>query len=155
MGDIVISENTESILETFVGSCIALCVYDPFTKIGGLAHIMLPEKSNGKGSSDNSPGKYADQAIYNLLNKLTRKGAKIVRLRAKIAGGANMFSYEGGNSFLSIGERNAQAVKTFLKDKGIPILSEDVGMNYGRSVKFNVATGQITISNKNGSEKIL
>lgn len=149
MGELEVCDDGETALETFVGSCVVLCLYDPYSKIGGMAHIMLPQSDNSKKSRDHlSPAKYADQAIENLLRMAMIKGAKMVRIRAKIAGGANMFSHEQGGSLFNIGERNVLSVKSFLKERGIPLLSEDTGMNYGRNVQLDVKSGNVIVTSK-------
>jgi chemotaxis protein CheD len=150
MGEIAVA-NTE--LVTFVGSCIALCLYDPGAKVGGMAHVMLP--AGNEKFTGSRPGKYADQAVENLVKMMVSKGAEISRLRAKIAGGAKIFTHEDGNGHFNIGERNAEVLKKILRQKCIPILSEDVGMNYGRRIRFNAETGELIVYSRTEGERKL
>ncbi len=154
MGQLEVSNGNETVLETFVGSCVALCLYDPYSRIGGMAHIMLPQGDNSKKLSDHpNSAKYADQAVKNLLRMVMTKGAKMVRVRAKMAGGANMFSHEQGASLFDIGERNVLAVKSLLKERGIPLLSEDTGMNYGRNVRLEIKSGNVIVTSRKSGQR--
>ena len=115
-----------------LGSCIGLTLYDETVKVGAMVHIMLPDS----GGRTDRPGKYADTAVPLLLQELAKLGCKNNRsLVAKIAGGACMFEYFGAN--LNIGGRNADKVKTLLKENNIKLASEDIGGKVGRSVTFH------------------
>lgn len=145
----MISDKKEAVLETFVGSCVALCLHDNHVKLAGVAHIMLPESINGiKSPNPQSAGKFADQAIHTMIDMMVRRGAKISRLRAKMVGGANMFAHEGGESLFNIGPRNIEAIKILLKKRGIPLILEETGKNYGRRVQFAVESGNLTVRSK-------
>ena len=149
MGDATVSETSDTVLITFVGSCVALCLFDSATKIGGLAHVMLPEIDKHIPNQKTN-GKYADQAIDYLLDVMQKKGAKLRNIKAKIVGGAQIFASESGNSMFTIGKRNIESIKKNLKSNGIPILAEETGKTYGRWVKFNVNTAAITVKSKKG-----
>lgn len=136
-----------------LGSCIALCLYDPVKKIAGMAHIVLPEATSLQGS--NNGGKYAVSAVPLLLQTMLDNGASKYRLVAKMAGGAEMFSFPGQNSILKIGERNAETVREVLTKLGIPLAASDVGGNYGRSVHFSPETGQLFVKTINYGEKVI
>lgn len=155
MGGLAISLDQKYVLETFVGSCVALCLFDPHARIGGMAHVMLPESDKKSSSKLNDSGKYADQAVENLLKIILQNGGKLGRIRAKIAGGANMFTHEGGTALFNIGEKNVHALRKFLKLRDIPIVSEDVGLSYGRKVEFIVKSGELVVSSKLERVKIL
>lgn len=157
MGELYVADNKkDAVLSTFVGSCIALCLYDPQSRIGGMAHIMLPENSGRNPSGDESAAKYADEALDNTLKMMAEKGALSGRLVAKIAGGAKIFSHEGsGDDMFSIGSRNAESIKKLLTQKGIKIAGEDIGLNHGRWVRFNLNSGQVVVSMRNAGEKVL
>ena len=123
-----------------LGSCVGICLYDKQLKIGGLSHIMLPE-STMFNKSDINRMKFADTAIADLVQDLIRLGADRRRLTAKIAGGAQMFEAQPGSMVGTIGNRNAASVKNTLSSLRIPILAEDTGSNYGRTVYFDLDTG--------------
>lgn len=125
-----------------LGSCVGICLYDPDRKIAGLAHIMLPWSKEANNSSPN-PYRYADTGITALLQKMCSRGASTLRLKAKIAGGAQMFATS--SEVFNIGDRNVQAVKTVLNSYKIPIIAEQTGSNFGRTVFFHSDTGIMEI----------
>ena len=145
MADLKICKAPDAVTTLGLGSCIGIAIRDPQTKIGGLAHIMLPDSTQIKSQILNVP-KFADTGTKELVNQLVKAGAGRARLVAKIAGGAQMFSFQGtGNDMMAVGERNAQAVRKVLAELRIPILSEDCGLNYGRTVEFFPETGDYVI----------
>lgn len=146
--------NFPDILQTAgLGSCVGVCLWDPVTKIGGLAHIMLPYSAQAHSSANEA--KFADTAIPLVVRRMEKKGALKSRLVAKIAGGAQMFSFYSGNDIMRIGERNAEAVKETLVNMKIRLLAEDVGGNYGRTIEFYTENGKLYIRTINVGEKII
>ena len=135
-----------------LGSCIGVCIYDWQLKIGGMAHIMLPSSNESSGGKET---KYADTCIGLMLADLYKLGAQTNRLRAKMAGGAQMFTFAGKTSVLKIGERNAQAVEQELQKAGIPLVASDVGGTYGRTICFDLDSGQLFIKTINQGEKVI
>lgn len=126
-----------------LGSCVGIVLYDPVTKVSGLAHIMLPDSTKIKNNSN--VAKFADTAIDKLIEEMTRLGGNKSRFVAKLAGGAQMFSFSSTNDLVRVGERNVQASKAKLKELGIRIIAEDTGKNYGRTIEFYPETGQLLI----------
>jgi chemotaxis protein CheD len=128
-------------------------LYDRTVKIGGLAHIVLPE---ARGAVDH-PGKYADTAIPGMIGELDRRvgaGARL-RLVAKLVGGARMFqgpSVNHANSSFNIGQRNQEAIERILATLRIPILARDLGGEAGRRMTLDTASGVITIKVPGGEE---
>ena len=107
-------------------------------------HVMLPDSKAIKGSQMNI-AKFADTGIAELVKQMERLGAQRSRMVAKIAGGANMFNFQGSNSFGQVGERNVEATKAKLNQLRIPILAADTGKNFGRTVIFYPETGDYII----------
>lgn len=125
-----------------LGSCVGIVLYDSNTKVCGMVHIMLPDST--KIRNNTNLAKFADTGIDQLYKQVIALGAEKSRLIAKIAGGATMFS--GNNvELLKIGERNVAAVKDVLRKFNIPIIAEDTGENYGRTIIFDPSTGGLTI----------
>jgi chemotaxis protein CheD len=122
-----------------LGSCIGMALRDVHTGVSGLAHIVLPE-SQGSSDALSMPGKYADTAVSVLVKEMLHLGAELLRIRAKLVGGAKVLSSGGFD-----GLKNAQRVRVELSVCPIRIIAEDVGSNLGRSMKFDTATGQIVI----------
>lgn len=143
MADLNVCVSPDRITTLGLGSCVGIAIRDPVTKIGGLAHIMLPDSTTIRNNS-NIP-KFADTGIEELVKQVTRKGANRSRLVAKIAGGAQMFGFGSNSEMVRVGERNVQATKKKLAQMRIPILAEDTGKNFGRTVIFYPETGDFVI----------
>lgn len=143
MADLNICKAPDMITTLGLGSCIGIAVYDPVLKIGGLAHIMLPDSTQMRNNSNIA--KFADTGIEELVKRVVMAGANKRRLVAKIAGGAKMFQVSGLSTVGNVGERNAQASRAKLKQLGIPLLAEDIGLNYGRTVELYPETGEFRI----------
>ena len=143
MADLKVCVSPDTITTLGLGSCVGIALRDPVTGIGGLAHIMLPDSKQIKDST-NIP-KFADTGIEELVRCVVKAGGARNRLVAKIAGGAQMFAFQNKSSLVRVGERNVEATKQKLAQLGIPILAEDTGENYGRTVIFSPATGEFQI----------
>ncbi|MEW9108614.1 chemotaxis protein CheD [Cytobacillus gottheilii] len=135
-----------------LGSCVGVIIYDEIKKIAGLAHVMLPESSLAREQKINK-AKYADTAIIELLALLLKMGACKTNLRAKLAGGAQMFKFSGGSDLMRIGPRNVEAVKKELIRLNIRIISEDTGGSSGRTIEFNPETSLLNIRTVNQGTK--
>ena len=126
-----------------LGSCVGIALYDPTVKVGGLAHIMLPDSTQIKNNSNLA--KFADTAIIKLIEDMIKIGAKNNRLVAKIAGGAHMFEFKNMDDMMRIGTRNIAAVTQILQNLTIPILANDTGSNYGRTIELHTTTGMLLV----------
>ena len=136
-----------------LGSCVGIAIRDPSTKIGGLAHIMLPDSTSIRNNS-NIP-KFADTGIDELVKQLIKAGASRSRLVAKIAGGAQMFAFQNKSDLVRVGERNVEAVRRKLQQLRIPILASDTGKNYGRTVIFYPETGDFVIKSVGKKDSVI
>ena len=135
-----------SILVTYaLGSCVGIMLHDSSTHIGGMAHIMLPDSELMKGQTGMNRMKFADTAVIDLLNAMIALGARRSNITAKIAGGANMFKMSDDSGIGTIGNRNVVSVKNVLNELNIPIVAEDTGEDFGRTVLFDLATGNAKI----------
>lgn len=137
-----------------LGSCVGVVIYDSYKQVAGLAHIMLPDSSLTKQENFNKY-KYADTAIDILIEKLIQLGARKSQLKAKIAGGAQMFQLQSASEIMRIGPRNVEAVKERLKFHQIPIVSSDTGGNQGRTIEFDPVTTKLKIRTVNQGEKYI
>lgn len=143
MADLKLCISPDSVTTLGLGSCVGIAIRDPLTRIGGLAHVMLPDSTQIKENKNRA--KFADTGIEELVEQMVAAGAGRARLVAKIAGGAQMFSFQNKSGLISIGERNVEAAKQKLTELKIPILAEDTGLNYGRTVIFYPETGAFEI----------
>ncbi len=143
----------EDVLVTYaLGSCVGICLYDPIVKVAGLSHIMLP--TNTGVTDPKGQMRFADTAIPMLIRRMESLGASKPRLKAKIAGGAQMFPAVTNASIANIGQRNVAAVKAVLAQLRIPILAEDTGKDYGRTQHFYAKDGVMRITSAKKGEWI-
>ncbi len=135
-----------------LGSCIGICLYDATIKLGALVHIMLPLNME---AGRKNPLKYADTGIRETLRQMEAKGARRIRITAKIAGGAKMFDVGGNTSLGNIGQRNIESVRMILKNERVRILKEDVGGTVARTLLFDVSNGMGCIRSYGKPELII
>jgi len=151
-----LARNGEPIKSYGLGSCVGVAIYDPRKKIGALAHILLPAGKNSKKAAGSA--KYASSAVALMVEELLKAGCDPRRLRAKMAGGANMFPRQfnvGGRPGADIGRRNIRAAAKALAQKNIPLAAAEVGGETGRTIEFNPATGELRIYQSTGEVKII
>lgn len=155
MADLKTCVSPDGVTTLGLGSCVGIALRDPVNKVGGLAHIMLPDSTAMKNSQQNV-AKFADTGIEELVAQMEKLGARRSRIVAKIAGGATMFTFQGSGSTVGqVGDRNVEAVKVKLKELKIPILAQDTGANYGRTVIFYPESGDFHIRAVGKAETII
>lgn len=151
MADLNVCAAPDVLTTLGLGSCVGVALRDPVTKIGGLAHVMLPDSTKIKNNSNIY--KFADTGIEELVRQLENKGASRSRLVAKIAGGAQMFAFQNKSDMVRVGENNVLASKAKLQEMKIPLLAEDTGKDYGRTVIFYPENGDFIIRSVGKPEK--
>ena len=127
-----------------LGSCVAIVLYDSAQRLGGMAHALLPQPSNG--TPPVTPGRYVSTAVDALVRAMEEAGASRRSLRARLAGGASMFDAAVAGDVRQLGMRNVLAARAALARAGIPVDREDVGGGHGRSVYLHVDEGRVVIS---------
>ena len=127
MADLKSGKSPDSIISYGLGSCVGIALYDSQTRVGGLAHIMLPD-SNQARATDNK-AKFADTALPVLLEQVIALGASKSRIIAKIAGGSQMFTFAQATDVMRIGDRNVEAVREMLKNLSIVQISKNTILN--------------------------
>lgn len=143
MADLKVCRAPDAVTTLGLGSCVGVALYDKASKIAGLVHVMLPDSTQVRQNQNRA--KFADTGIDYLIEQMVKAGANKRNLTAKIAGGAQMFAFNGNSDMLRVGERNVEAVKKKLQAIGIRILAEDTGLNFGRTVEFYPETGDFVI----------
>ena len=139
IGEMVFSSDPNAHLVAYgLGSCIALAVWDPKTRVGGLAHFMLPSGPANSGS----PVKFIDTGLDVYLRALEAKGAVLTRCVIKAAGAAAMLTVGGG---LAIGKRNSDTIQAALAERGLSTVATALGGNAGRTVQLEVGDGRFLI----------
>lgn len=135
----IFAEKSLSKITTILGSCVAVCLWDPVLKIGGMNHYLLP-LWNGDGLP--SP-KYGNIAIPKLIEKLLSYGSNKKSLKAKAFGGAAVIERTTTSGLLNVGERNVLICHDMLEEAKIPIMASDLGGLNGRKIIFQTDTGGV------------
>ncbi|MCL1826832.1 MAG: chemotaxis protein CheD [Candidatus Cloacimonetes bacterium] len=145
IADLKMSSKTDEVLITYsLGSCVALAVYDPYKKIGGLIHIMLPESHIERNITNVNPYKFVDLGVPALYKELFKMGGSRNHIITKVIGGSNVMDK---NKHFNIGERNYTAVRKILWRNNMIIHKEDVGGSKSRTVRIFIETGKVLVSN--------
>lgn len=147
MGEIAVARDG-GVFRTVLGSCVGLVLHDRRRRIGGLAHVVLPD-SHGRGQP---AGKYADTAVPEMLRQLRALAdGEPLRLTARLAGGAKMLPFQMGPT---IGDHNVQAIERLLAAEGIVIVARCCGGERGRRMRLDVASGSVTIETVGGEDRV-
>ncbi len=125
------------LINTLLGSCVAICLYDPVVQIGGMNHFMLP-LWNGEGLA--SP-KYGNIAVEKLIDAMVKNGSKKSNIISKVFGGGEVI--ESQHHYFNIGKRNIEIAHTLLSQNRIIIKGESTGGKLGRKIQFNTKTGSV------------
>lgn len=133
-GDVVISDNKLDILTTLLGSCIAVCLYDKITTVGGMNHFLLP---NAPTHHDEASIHFGSYSMEVLINGLLKKGAQRHNLEAKIFGGASVVA-----SLAKVGQENINFVTEYLEYEEIPCISQSLGGTQARKIRFWPCSGK-------------
>jgi chemotaxis protein CheD len=153
VSDCKLCGDTESTLVTYaLGSCIAVSIYDPALRKGGMLHYMLPESSIDPEKGRQNPNMFADTGIGRLLKAASDMGMNLRRLVVHLAGGAQVLDPQGT---FQIGKRNYLAAKKILWKAGVLIAAEAVGGEVSRTVRLEVGSGKFWIRESAGAEKEL
>jgi chemotaxis protein CheD len=136
-----------------LGSCVAIVLYDGVARVGGLAHVLLPNEDMSRDRSN--PAKFPATALPLVLGDMRQLGANLDRVKAKIIGGASMFGNLIPPGGINIGERNIIAVREALADIKVPIVAEDTGSDYGRSVYLFVRDGRVEVRSLRKGSRVL
>jgi chemotaxis protein CheD len=137
---------TPDTLKTTLGSCVGLVLYDPHTDVFGMAHIMLPRSESETTAAQ--AGKYANTAIPALLTKMLTPPSEAKRLRAKVAGGANMFpsiAKDKSVEALQVGNQNIESTLEIIRSLGIVVLGSDLGGIKGRELSIDAQSGKVWV----------
>jgi len=144
MGKLYIAEAPLTLSTSGIGSCIAVCLWSQATKIGGLAHVMLPKRPEGLANLTECDLRYSDVSIHLMVRELESRGVAKSGLIAKIVGGASMFPGLQARS-QQMGQKNIEAVKQILEELKIPLSASEIGGTAGRAVSFDIANGIVTV----------
>jgi chemotaxis protein CheD len=152
VADMKASDKKDTELITYsLGSCIGIAVYDPYAKVGGLLHYMLPDSELDKNKALVKPFMFADTGVPRLFKETYKYGAKKQRMKIVLAGGAQILDQKG---FFNIGKRNYMAVKKMFFRNNVFADYEAIGGNVNRTVIIKIDTGDIIIRTAGKEEKV-
>jgi len=153
IADLKFSNNRNDVLVTYaLGSCIAVAIYDPAAKVGGLLHYMLPDSSLDAVKARATPGMFADTGIPLLFKSCYNMGADKRRIIVKVAGGASILD---NTNYFRIGEKNIMALRQIFWRNKVFIDNEDTGENYNRTLRLDVADGKVVVKSSSGTKREL
>jgi chemotaxis protein CheD len=132
----------DMLIVTVLGSCVAACIRDRVSGIGGMNHFMLPDGGDSDSPLISASARYGTFAMEVLINELLKNGARRDNLEAKVFGGGNVLR---GLTALNVGERNAAFVRAYLKAEGIRVIAEDLNDIFPRKVYFFPRTGRVLV----------
>jgi chemotaxis protein CheD len=152
VADYAVARGDAVIATVGLGSCVAIAVYDASTRVGGLAHVLLPSETMSRDHVNRA--KFPSTAVPLLLEEMAKLGA-IGPFTAKLVGGASMFGPLLSPGAINMGYRNVDASRRALVLAGITILGQDVGGEYGRSAFLHVIDGRVISKSLMHSERVL
>ncbi len=145
IGELAVTNSPAATIVTHaLGSCIAVCVWDPEAKVGGMLHFLLPEAKLNPDRAQKQPGAFADTGIPLLFQTAYKAGAEKKRCHVKLLGGAAISN--AGHGGLDVGKRNAMAAKRLLWQNGVMVHGEALGGSESRTVSLSVADGRLRVS---------
>ena len=149
-GDYYTSDNNHMIIQTVLGSCIAVCLYDEEKPIGGMNHFMLPVKGNHKLMIENEAGRYGMYAMELLINELIKKGLKKQKLKAKVFGGGSLLAETVKSQ--NVAKKNVLFILDYLKKEKIPIAAKHLGGDSSRKILFFIESKKVLLKESNKKE---
>ncbi len=152
-GGVQVSRDSEVVISTLLGSCVAACLYDPVAGVFGMNHFLLASRKVRRQSRPllSEGGRYGVHAMELLINGLLKQGAERRRLKAKVFGGARMLNGHTSGHF-AVGDNNARFVLEFLQNEKIPLVASDLGGCSGRQVHFHGCSFAVYVKLLDGQE---
>ena len=142
VADWAVAQGDRTIATIGLGSCVAIVLHDPVAGVGGLAHILLPDATLSRDQENRA--KFPGTAVPLLVSEMRKLGSRGA-IQAKIVGGASMFGQLLPAGGVNMGERNVAATRRALESAGIPVVADDTGGDYGRSVYLDVPSGRVLV----------
>ena len=134
--------DTDTRIRTILGSCVAICLWHPGLKVGGMCHYLLPSR-RVRGSNDPLDGRYGEEAMELLMKELEKTHTKPKEYTVKVFGGSNMFSEIVKESNINVGEKNISKALELTSKNGFQIASKDMGGTEHRSILFDIWSGDV------------
>lgn len=128
-------------IRTVLGSCVAITLWHPRLRIGGMCHYLLPARSGGAAAG--LDGRYAEEAVELLMQEAARRGTRAGEYQVKLFGGGNMLAADVGVAPLHVGLRNVEAGRRLLYERGMASVVEHVGSKGHRNIVFDIGSGNV------------
>jgi chemotaxis protein CheD len=149
ISDLKCSGQQNDVIITYaLGSCIAVVIYDPIARVGGMLHFMLPDSTLDKTKATATPGMFADTGVPLLFKSCYQLGADKKRLIVKVAGGASILN---DADYFRIGQKNITAMRKLFWKNNVLISAEDTGKNCNRTVKLQLSDGKCFVRSSGGA----
>ena len=142
-GDLYFGD-TGTRIRTILGSCVAITMWHPVRRIGGMSHCLLPGPGR-RSEKDTVDGRYVDEAIPWLVREAVKQGTRPTEYQVKLFGGGDMFASSGALNQSRIGQKNTIQALYILGKLGLTVLTHDVGGSVSRSIIFDVDTGDVWV----------
>ena len=134
--------DTDMVIVTVLGSCVAACIRDCESGVGGMNHFMLPDGTAEESDPASTSARYGSYAMEILINHLAKLGARRANLEAKVFGGGNVLA---GLTVANVGARNAEFVLRFLRTEGIRVAARDLADVFPRKVYYFPRSGKVMV----------
>jgi chemotaxis protein CheD len=148
IGEFVVSNNTDESLTTVaLGSCVAVCLWEPHVRVAGLLHFLLPDSSLNQARAQREPAVFADTGIAQMFHAAYALGAQKPRCQIRLVGGAEIGGHRatGTEGVFNVGRRNVIAARGILWRNGVLVEGEDIGGAVPRTLTMSVADGRVTV----------
>ena len=153
VAELAVGVADDTLITFGLGSCVAIVLYDSDARVGGLAHVLLPNEQMARDRAN--PAKFPATAVPALVQEMARLGGRSRRMTARLVGGASMFANLIASGGINVGERNVIAARQALDEAGIPLVGEDTGKDHGRTVYFRVGDGRVEIRSLKVGNRVL
>ncbi len=156
IGELVVSDSPNDVLIAYgLGSCVAICLYDPVIRAGGMLHALLPAAPSNNHRDPGKPTKFVNLGLPLLIDSLIKMGSIRSRLQGRLCGGARMINAPGFDESFNVGRRNIRAARDALKAARIRIQAQSTGGHSGRTVRFYIDTGKVVVKTLGKGERVL
>ena len=144
VGDVVVSQNAKDLLTTHgpVGSCLAVYLWDPESRVGGLLHFEWPDSATDPMRAQTEPAVFADTGVLLLLERAGLMGAAKGRCKVRLVGGPDIRDRAESDRWA---KRNVLAARKVLWRSGIFVEGEEVGGTKARKATLAVSDGQLSV----------
>jgi chemotaxis protein CheD len=137
-GEFHLTDRADEVLVTVLGSCVSACIRDPYARVGGMNHFMLPQHNSGSWGDDLRSTRFGNFAMEKLINELIKAGCSRDRMEIKVFGGGNVTDTTN-----AIGSENAKFVMRYLEAEGLRCAAQDLGGTLPRRIHYNPANGKV------------